>query len=368
MTSHIKITGAVQDVDWSDVPTPQTIITSPPYWGKRSYEIAGSWMGGDAECAHSISRPTNLPPTRRVRGDETGMQPIQALQPGEYKGEMGYCECGAWYGQLGQEESPIDFVNHLADILSGLPLRDDGIAWINIGDTYISNSVSNSGLQKAKLFKAKDLAMVPERLALEMHARGWYVRSLVVWAKLNELPEPVRDRPTNKYEKVLMLTRSPRYKYHNDAIVEPIKLATVSVARRGRKTDTKYVKGGSSGQTLNKPRARIPLECGDGLFDDDAVEDAKRERLPSLVRPVRNVWAFATASNHLPHVAPMPHQIAEYAILLSTDAGDYVLDPFAGTGTVMRVAEALGRRSIGVDLDSRFDEFVSEIGNRPAIL
>ena len=69
-------------------------------------------------------------------------------------------------------------------------------------------------------FKAKDLMMMPELLALALQADGWYIRSSIIWHKPNPMPESCRDRPTSAHEHVFMLTKSARYFYDADAVRE----------------------------------------------------------------------------------------------------------------------------------------------------
>src|SRR5690606_37824600 len=68
--------------------------------------------------------------------------------------------------------------------------------------------------------KPKDLLMMPERLALALQADGWWVRSRIIWAKPNPMPESVTDRPTKSHEHIWLLSKAPRYYYDAEAIRE----------------------------------------------------------------------------------------------------------------------------------------------------
>ena len=69
--------------------------------------------------------------------------------------------------------------------------------------------------------KPKDLLGIPWQLAFALRADGWYLRSDIIWAKPNPMPESVTDRPTNAHEHVFMLAKSRSYFYDADAIREP---------------------------------------------------------------------------------------------------------------------------------------------------
>ena len=284
MRDLIRICDAVQDVDWSDVPAPQCIVTSPPYYCKRTYEIVDS-------------------------------------------------DFGDWRGQLGQEPSVDLFINHLTDILANLPLRDDGVMWINIADGYDKKGV---------------LQLIPARLAMAMNARGFVTRSNIVWRKNSCIPTNATDRPENEYESVLLIAKQRRYKYYRDAVMVPMSEAGIRLARTGRWT-VKY-------------KGNVEAAFNGNIKPREIADDAHR--------PIRNVWTIAASVNkhQSSHVAPMAEELVGRCILLSTDAGDYVLDPFAGAGTTMRVARELGRRAIGVELDTRFAEWTTDIDAKPAIL
>ena len=54
------------------------------------------------------------------------------------------------------------------------------------------------------------------------------------------------------------------------------------------------------------------------------------------------------------HPAVMPEQLAERPILTWSDAGDLVLDPFAGTGTTAKMARLHGRRFMGCEISAEY--------------
>lgn len=137
-------------------------------------------------------------------------------------------------GQIGLESTPDEFVEKMVDVGRAVHrvLRDDGTFWLNIGDSYSGNS-SSGGIGKqdsnlrivgvqTKPGKPKDLCMMPWRVAMALQADGWWIRSVIVWAKKSPMPESCTDRPTSSWEPIFLLTKSERYFYDAEAVKEPL--------------------------------------------------------------------------------------------------------------------------------------------------
>lgn len=148
--------------------------------------------------------------------------------------------------QLGHEDTPDLFASALCDVLDVVKehLRPDGTMWLNIGDTMIGSGGAGGdhakGGSRARVEKYegskkrmgrasalakldipdKNLALVPFRVALEMQARGWYVRSDIIWAKTNCKPEGVKDRPSRSHEYLFLASKKPHYFYDYVAQLE----------------------------------------------------------------------------------------------------------------------------------------------------
>src|SRR3990170_639507 len=237
-------------------------ITSPPYWSLRDYGLEPTTWGGDAECEHawgeeSYQRRSN--DTAPGRKQATNVGALGRDQPVRHA----FCRrCGAWRGCLGLEPTPELYVEHLVGVLREVRrvLRDDGVMFLNMGDSYASNPAkggsgtpngrNNRGegyarpLRKASAqgadvggwtsrsselrtttapsgLKPKDLLLMPARVALALQVDGWWLRSDIIWSKPNPMPESVTDRPTTAHEHVYLLAKSERYFYDADAIREP---------------------------------------------------------------------------------------------------------------------------------------------------
>lgn len=141
--------------------------------------------------------------------------------------------------EIGLEQTPAEYVQNLVDVFAQVHrvLKDDGTCWINLGDSYANDGKwggSSGGKHAAGLhgktgigrgkrdtgFKPKDLMQIPHRVSIALQDWGWYVRSEIVWAKPNPMPESVTDRPTRSHEYIFLLTKSERYFYDADAIRE----------------------------------------------------------------------------------------------------------------------------------------------------
>jgi DNA modification methylase len=99
------------------------------------------------------------------------------------------------------------YVQHTVEILREVRrvLRTDGVCFWNVGDSM----------------REKQLCLIPDRVRIAAQADGWWVRSKIIWVKPNPMPESVRDRPTDAYEDILMLTKSDRYCWDQHATMEP---------------------------------------------------------------------------------------------------------------------------------------------------
>jgi DNA modification methylase len=251
--------------------------------------------------------------------------------------------------EIGQEATPALYVAALVDVFAQVwrVLRDDGTCWLNLGDSYAQDSkwggasggknyTSAAGemprTKRASGLKDKDLIGIPWRVAFALQDAGWYLRSDIIWNKPNCMPESVRDRPTRAHEYVFLLTKSARYFYDADAIAE-------AAAPRDLSSSTFKREGSKRG---------IPLVPG----NPSATHRADRpDTLPAETRNKRTVWSIPTQPYSGAHYATMPEALIEPCILAGSRAGDTVLDPFAGSGTVSRVAMRLQRNAIGCELN-----------------
>jgi DNA modification methylase len=198
-------------------------------------------------------------------------------------------------GQIGLERTPDEYIDSLVAALAEVwrVLRDDGTLWLNLGDTYASggggargtrSSLESDGPKRHALeadrprgvrlrascgLKEKDLVGIPWMLAFALRADGWWLRSEVIWAKPNPMPESVSDRPTSAHEKLFLLAKAPRYFYDADAIREGYADGSVERIEAGFKDRYSDVAsggfrgayGGPNGEQVN-PAGRNKRSCG----------------------------------------------------------------------------------------------------------
>jgi DNA modification methylase len=179
--------------------------------------------------------------------------------------------------------------------------------------------------------KPKDLIGMPWRLAFALQADGWYLRSDIIWAKPNPMPESVTDRPTKSHEYLFLLSKRESYYYDADAIREQHDMASIRRAEN--------VRNGTPGVG----KRADGFQHYAAAFDDYHLNPAGRNK--------RTVWTIATEPFPEAHFATFPRKLIEPCVLAGSKPGDTVLDPFAGAGTTLLVAKHLNRQYVGIELN-----------------
>lgn len=273
------------------------IVTSPPYWQMRDYEIDGiEWGDG-------------------------------------------------WTGQLGLEPTRDEFIAHLILIFDECKrvLKPTGTLWVNLGDTYnhpdkynlksnpqtISRGNNRNYMvgkikSKNSLLPKKSLCNIPNKFADEMILRGWHLRNEIIWHKPSCIPSSATDRFTIDFEKIFFFTKSPVYLFNQQ--FEPYAKATLGryqypMRSNGKCDYYQTVSGSPKGMMNTNPKGRN----------------------------MRCVWRIASEYNNEAHFAMYPQKLVETPILAGSPDGGTVLDPFSGGGTTAVVAKRLGRNYIGFE-------------------
>lgn len=166
-------------------------VTSPPYYGQRSY----------------------LPADHPSKGDELGRE-----AEADCRGWATGGRCGACY------------VCRLTAALAEVRrvLREDGTLWLNVAGKYAGHGQAG--------YRPKELINTPALLAESLRADGWHLRSEVTLTKISPMPEPCRDRPTRATEKLYLLAKSPAYYYDREAERVPSAPSTLERDRYTRVT------------------------------------------------------------------------------------------------------------------------------------
>lgn len=284
----------------------QSIVTSPPYWGLRDYEVAGQF----------------------------GLEPT-------------------WMAHVARMRTVFRLARDL--------LRPDGTLWLNYGDSYAGSAGGYQGKngqrasrthtaririnKRGRGVKPKDLMGMPWRVALALQGDGWWLRSDIIWSKTNPMPESVKDRPTRSHEYLFLLARRRKYFYDASAIAEP---ASENSHSRGsgvhRKANFPSGWDGANGDHKGKRGRYVRQNASFSAAVKDVVD----------TRNVRTVWTINTEKFPGAHFATFPQELVKRCILASTKPGDVVFDPFMGAGTVGLVATSLGRRFIGCELSAKY--------------
>jgi DNA modification methylase len=287
--------------------------------------------------------------------------------------------------QIGLEGTPEAYVASLVQVFREVRrvLKADGTVWLNLGDSYAQMNVVNRaagdgtrvdargipfGATKKHVnatdarqrvpdgLKQKDLLGIPWRVAFALQADGWYLRSDIIWAKPNPMPESVTDRPTKAHEYLFLLAKSERYHYDAAAIAEPVSAAMLQEVEQGYEGLGLKDYDAAGVQNPSSVKARIigsyrRRDAGRQDPDFDARwGPERRAEMATLGRNKRTVWTVNTQPYSGAHFATMPEALVEPCILAGCPLGGLVLDPFLGSGTVGAVAERLGRRWVGTDL------------------
>ena len=279
--------------------TVQTVVTSPPYWGLRDYQTEG---------------------------------------------------------QLGLEKTPEEYVEKMVKVFREVKrvLKKDGTCFLNLGDSYAGSTgqtggkglntyqkeanATNSMMKPSKIngLKPKDLCMIPARVAIALQSDGWWLRQDIIWHKPNPMPESVQDRCTKSHEFIFLLTKSAKYYYDNNAIREPVSDVSLKRAEYGWDCDRPSTKNASmNGEGIHTKK------MGNRFVNPDG-------------RNKRSVWTITTKPYKDAHFAVFPPTIPELCIKAGSKEGDTVLDPFFGSGTTGWVAQRLGRKWIGIELNAEY--------------
>jgi len=289
-------------------------------------------------------------------------------------------------GQVGQEPDIEAWAEKLTEVMGEVArvLKSRGGVWLNLGDAFSRRSAYGSPF--------KGLLLGPERLLLRLAKEGWIVRSKVIWAKPNPLPNPALDRLTMSYEVVYFLTRRSHYYFDLDSIRVPFK---TDPDRRRRRS----IGGGVPAAALGSLAA--PRE---GLKKGGPPRTARKR----FGKNPGDVWTIPKPNFRGPHYATFPEALVRRPILASCpeavctecdepwrrtiairregDADEQtlkrrkpdsprtayslgplepcgcgaptrpgvVLDPFIGSGTTGLVAELYDRDWVGIELNRMY--------------
>ena len=295
--------------------------TSVPYYGQRDYGT-GRWEGGDPDCAHvagELRRGKGL--ANSPASTRGGAKKIAEVNNIQYRDECARCGAKRIDRQMGLEQTPQEYIQKMVELFREIRrvLRDDGVAFVNIGDSYSSGGRGSSDHHRQKIgsktaqaqvlgprsapdgMGPKNLMLIPFRFAIALQDDGWIVRSDIIWHKPNAMPESVEDRPTTAHEHIFLLSKSPKYFYDADSIREP-----------------------QTGNTHSRGNGSSPKEIPqhDGMVKSNHSFNSSMTAYTEVPggRNKRSVWTVATESNSFAHFAMFPQALIEPMILAGCPA------------------------------------------------
>jgi DNA modification methylase len=284
------------------------VVTSPPYWGKRDYCVAG---------------------------------------------------------QYGHEPDPGAYVENLRATFAEARrvLADDGTCWLNLGDSYSAGGGGVTGKhaylgrnlvgRRAEGIPPKNLLGLPWRVAFALQEDGWILRNAIVWYKPNAMPESVRDRLNCRHELIFLLVKQPNYWFDLD----PIRIPHAD----GRQTDRPTTRRKSAPPSRHD--SARPPKYGPHAREVTAAQrysDGRGRRAHPNGRNPGDMWSIPTRPYAGPHFAAFPPELPRRCIAAGCKPGGTVLDIFTGSGTTGLAAVQLGRRFAGIELSPAFAHLAAE--------
>ena len=332
------------------------VITSPPYWGLRCYNTNPQVWDGDENCKHEWNTEIIR---KRTNGDVHGKNSLIAkCRPNDIVNRpdiiSNTCiKCGAWKGELGSEPTYEMYINHLIQIFDEVHrvLKDNGTCWVNLGDSYAGsnqgagvntpsgkqatnrgtnymNSKTHKSLLKNCGIKAKSLIGIPDRFKIAMIDNGWICRNDIIWHKPNAMPESVKDRFTDDYERLFFFTKNRKYYFEQQLEYQ---------------------------SKPQKPVNKNQQNCNNG-YTTDRFSAGYRDYYSQGGRNKRSVWSINTKPFKEAHFAIFPEELIETPIKAGCPENGIVLDIFMGSGTTAIKALELNRNYIGIELNPEYIE------------
>lgn len=296
--------------------------------------------------------------------------------------------------QLGQEDTPEEYIQKLVDIFKECRrvLRDDGICWINIGDTYNNNNGFSRSSEKYQRkgrangtdhkkaikhnrIKYKDLMGLPWMLAFALQEDGWYLREDIIYSKTNPMPDGAKDRPCRSHEYVFMFTKKAKYYYDYFNIMEFCQNNITNKTRFGARNAEGTYRNDTEREVsqANKKQKRsvwtLPVSSYKGhhfaTYPQELIEPCIKSSIPD-----KGCCSKCKAPyERIVEKVQVPHDCKEgYVVQLRGDkwiaqcdckqeiTKSYVLDPFMGSGTTALVSLKNNANFIGIEINPKYLE------------
>jgi hypothetical protein len=209
--------------------------------------------------------------------------------------------------EIGNGQKEEEYLEDVRQVLSQVLelTRQDGVLWL-VADTMRNRNGTQAGLA--------EIWPLPFKLAEIAQAVGWRFQDIVIWEKNKTLPYSGQGKLRNLIEYVLFFTRSTEFTHR-------------------------------------------PYRCAEQHMPGATWLAGWPERYHPLGRRPSNIWKFHLDTQGMwkqaaaRHACPFPQALVAQCIALTTNKDDIVLDPFAGIGTVVAQAIAMGRHGLGMELN-----------------
>lgn len=289
-------------------------------------------------------------------------------------------------GGIGLEDTYSEYIDDLVAICQQVyrVLKPTGSFWLNLGDSY----------------QSKNLLMIPQRVAIRLTDEvGFTLRNQVVWNKLKGAPDNAKDKMRTLWEPVFFFTKEPSgYYYDIDAVRKKPRKAKsvehgavvsatgVSGVRYRRKIELSTELSDEEKKNANAalddmlhlveigevPDFRMVIRGATRTTHGDSAKLSGRAKeladkgfyflkYSSKGAKISDVWDIIPedTQGRRYHYAPYPEDLVKNPIALTCPPDGIVLDPFVGTGTTCKVARAMGRKSVGIDLAEEYLEIAA---------
>ena len=261
-------------------------------------------------------------------------------------------------GQWGLEPSYNEYLEHLWSLMDAiyLKLKDGGTVWVNLGDTYSTQSGTNAALARGKNYESestyltnrgeseklikpknmpnKCLLLIPHRFAIGCIDRGWIVRNDIIWAKRNGMPESVVDRFSKKHEYFFFMVKSEKYYFDLDAV------RSKHIHANDKRNDGERHIYKDGVKSLNND-----------MLATNAVSFNPMGKNPGSVS---DFWDIPTKPSSNEHYAAYNDELIKKPILAGCPENGIIYDPFMGTGSTAEAALRSNRTFIGSEMSEKY--------------
>ena len=211
-----------------------------------------------------------------------------------------------------------------------LPISEQLLRVLKPSGTFVLNI-------KEKVVNGERSTYVME-LILAMRKQGWLWTEEFIWHKKNSYPGKWPNRFRDAWERLLQFNKSKKFAMYQEEVMVP--MGDWAKSRLKNLSDT------------DKRRDNSKVGSGFGKNISNWID--REKAYPT------NVLHLATECNNKKHSAAFPEELPEWFIKLFTKEGDMVLDPFAGSGTTLFVAERMGRNAIGIEIIEEYYKMVKD--------